>query len=151
MVAIIMSPLAQAEFHLGLEYSMLDVKYNKKVGVNTFSLVGGTHFNAYTSVEGRLGFGVSSDSESDVDIYYGLYGKVGIPYEKVYPYALLGVTRMQGKDEQGVEHNESDVSYGVGVSYNIDGRSSIGVQYLDLIDSNEKSARGVSLVYLQTY
>ena len=151
MLILLISPLAAAEFYLGLEYSKLDVDFKNTGNANAIGVVGGAPINEYLSIEARTVIGTSSASKDDIDIYYGAFARADKQYGQYYPYALLGYTYGKATDKDNNQGSESDVSYGAGVGYSLFDNASLGVQYIRYMDKGELSVDGFSLIFLQHY
>lgn len=119
-------------------------------GLIPFFLVAGLELNKYLATETRIGLGLGDRSKTvqgqDYNIrlkrYFGLYLKAGMPiHDKVEPYLIGGMTnaKISGKRFSGTE---TDLSYGVGVTfelpYGVDG----SLEYIDYFSENIFDASG---------
>ncbi|WP_298443015.1 porin family protein [uncultured Ferrimonas sp.] len=144
LIALAMLPaLACADngAYVGVQYSNVDAE---EVSLGALGLQAGYQFSEYLSAEGRMGVGISDDTYMGVDIelnnYFGAYLKAQYPTASGFsPYALLGYSKgeleasFQG---ESLSEDESDMSYGVGVEYDLGNRFLLGVEYLVLIDKD---------------
>ncbi len=138
------TPLAFANGYVGGSYSAFDYSENglsTDLSVGAISVIGGYQINDYVAVEARVGTGVGDDSYAgltlEMDNYYGVYVKAGMPIDNFYPYALLGMTKGElSLSGYGLSASasESDMSYGVGLAYNVNDQVSLNVEYANMLD-----------------
>ncbi|WP_067517054.1 outer membrane beta-barrel protein [Endozoicomonas ascidiicola] len=147
----LVSQFVNADFYVGMEYAELDVDYQSESrDIGTISVIGGTPIKDYLVIEARAGIGTDSDSNKDIDLLYGVYGKLGRVIGRFYPYALFGYTQVKGTDDDE-QISESDTSYGAGVSYQVSDKTSVSLNYMKHIDDNELSIDGASLQFVHHY
>lgn len=114
---------------------------------------GGYQFNDYLAAEARLGTGLDDDEfhgvKTEIDNFLGIYAKVGIPTPAgFYPYALVGLTRGELKASTRAfssKEDEDDVSFGVGVDYWFNPQFSLGLEYMQYMDTDDFEFSGLSL------
>lgn len=121
----------------------------------------GAFFNENISAEARLGLGVGDDStnyegfdvKAELDNYYGIYLRGGIPAGEVfYPYAVLGYTKAKvtatasafGQSASASE-SDSDLSYGVGADFAVTESLKINAEYMSYLDKDESELTGFSV------
>jgi outer membrane immunogenic protein len=121
----------------------------------------GAQFDDYLSLEWRIGTGLQDDdirgpgTKADVslDLFYGVYVLGGAPVtEHIYPYAALGYSRAELEiNDPGfsAEYKENDISFGVGVNFDVSNTFAINVEYLQYVKENgvELSGPTAGFVY----
>ena len=122
----------------------------------------GGYLNDNLALEARLGTGVTDDSvdaggtEVDVSLRYlvGAYLRAGAKVgDAAFPYVLLGFTRADVERESLVDSStqaETDVSYGVGVDFNLSGLT-VAVEYANLVDKDDAVYSGFSIGLKSTF
>lgn len=173
---------ATAENYVGLSYA--DTQYSEK-GLPNFDLgaaVGrfGSKANDYVAVELRVGVGVSEDTvekrvgyngfsvdaefELELDKFYGLYLKGGVPVSySLYPYVVVGFSDVtldatfetvidapfDGYNNHKVSEtdslSENDFSYGVGVDFKLTDRMSLNAEYIKLYEKDDIEISSMSI------
>ena len=164
------TPLAFANAYIGGSYSYFDFKEraieNGVVGaasddfrLNSLAITGGYQFTDILAAEVRLGAGISDDTRHirnrlrtvRLRNYVGAYARAGVPFGKIYPYALAGFTRADFRRTglttvaNSESRSETDLSYGVGVAYNFSDSLSMNVEYASLVDKKDVRLRGFSI------
>lgn len=115
----------------------------------------GMFFNKNFGVEARLGVGLGDDTISGIKLelnnYFGIYARGEIPLPNRFSvYGLLGVAAVDLKASAGgiqASAVDNDISYGVGVMYSINNKSSVGLEYLMLYDEGPTQIDGLSINY----
>lgn len=124
-------------------------------------LIGGAELSKNVAVEAMIGFNGGSDSVnyngydfSDAQIKIGpIYGFYIKPKAELAPnfevFGRLGYTRATATASfvgYGSEKaSDSDFSYGVGATYNIDPKVSINVDYMSYLNKTTYTANGFSI------
>ena len=117
--------------YLGAQYGLVTYSESGVPDYKPSALVirGGYHFSPYVSVEGRYGFGVSSDTQNllgvdvklEVDNVYGLYAVGHLPLAnsfELYGVAGFSSSSLTASGSGGsVSDSESDLSIGIGAEY----------------------------------
>jgi len=115
----------------------------------------GGYVNENIALEGRLGLGLTGDEIAgrDVDLNYNfsVLSRVGIPVQKVFPYALVGFTRAEiGISNPDVDDSETDLSVGVGVDMNVNNLT-LNVEYVQLVDKNDIDLSGFTFGFTTSF
>jgi len=137
--------------------TQLLVEYNKvnfddtlvDVSPSSFSIGIEYDFNEHFSVLGKYGIGVQDDTgntffgdaQVDIDNLYGVYFKAGIlPDAVAKPYALIGYTKTKlTANFNGLKfgQSEDDISYAVGVEFDVAEKFILNLDYSQLIDNSD--------------
>ncbi len=116
----------------------------------------GVEFIDNISGELRLGTGIGDDDVSvggtnvtvELDYFVGAYLRGSLPvHETVKPYAIIGATEGELTASAGgfsVSASESDLSYGFGLDFLIDERSTVSVEYMSYLDKDEASVTALT-------
>lgn len=147
--------------YFGVSYTTLEYEEAGFGAVNptAIQVAIGTPLSTNFALEGRLGFGASSDSlnylgteiELEVDTVVGAYLKGIAPLaERFAVYGLLGITHGEITASVpslgvSVSDDDTDVSYGVGATLGFSERASAFVEWANLLDGSNFEASGLSL------
>jgi len=147
----------------GFQYSMVNYKESGFDKANPSMLVGnlGKNFNKYLSVEGRLGFGISSDTvgysfyklRMEIETLFGLYGLARVDVSQASSiYALIGASQIKAKVSgfgASSSSSESGLSYGVGGDIGITNNITLNIEYTNYLDKSDftLSAFGLGVKY----
>lgn len=95
----------------------------------------GKEFSPNFAAEVRLGTGLSSDANVEVNNYAGFYGKGILPVSKeVSVYGLLGYTSAKLNFKGGGGSvSDSGLSYGLGADFAVSRAVSLGVEWASLV------------------
>ncbi|MBD3648422.1 MAG: porin family protein [Pseudomonadales bacterium] len=118
----------------------------------------GTRFNENFSGEIRAGIGIGDDSvnvlgtdvDLELDTLFGAYVRGGIQAsETLYPYVILGYTRGEATASVSgfgsVSDSESDVSFGLGVDFDVSKTLTINFEYMNYLDKGGAEIDGFSI------
>ncbi|WP_066018447.1 porin family protein [Endozoicomonas atrinae] len=152
------SPFALANIYVGGSLSAMDYSEGSIEDVAPVALSGlvGIKANEHFSTEVRVGFGVGNDSAKyqgesvtlDVDNFVGVYGRLGMPVGKVYPYVVAGLTQVEMTIDvagQSMSETDSDISYGVGLDYNLNKSLKLNLEYINLYDRGDSKINSVNI------
>lgn len=146
------APAAFASPYLGGGYSQLFVTYgdlNDGVNMGTVHITGGYQFNDFLALEARAGMGVGDAHHAgqtfEIDTYYAGFVKIGAPLDNVYPYLLAGYSRGTIETKGASDWTESDMSYGLGISYQLAPSLSMQGEYTNLLSQGETRIIGFNL------
>ncbi len=149
--------------YVGAQYSFVTYTESDIPDFNPTALVfrGGYKLNKNFALEGRFGFGLSSDSQIvsginldlEVDTIYGAYGIGYMPVsDKVDVYGILGVTQGKlsataslGSISASVTGDDSDISYGVGADFNVSNQVAINIEYMSYFSKSDFDASALSI------
>ncbi len=134
-------------FGVGLADAQLDLdKYAPRDETN-LDLRLGYDFRPYLAAELRLGSSLHSESGKGSEAGYvaGL-ARVNLPFERVTVYGLLGAANV-AVDVPGNDDGFSGVAFGAGIELYGTERSALGIEYLQLGDSDRYRTLGVGLVH----
>ena len=133
--------------YLGAIYTAVKVKPDDgpNIDLGALGIRGGYYFNKYFSAEGRLGFGVSDDTEGgfkvELDNIIGIYAVGHWPLSDQFQlYGLIGYSRIEitGSDPTGSESDDDGgLSYGVGAEFDMTNNWSLGVEYTSYLQDGE--------------
>lgn len=160
---------AEAEFYKSKPYAggnISGVDLSVTGGPDDLSLVTGyarfgARFDDYFSLEWRIGTGLQDDdidvlgvnSEVSLDLFYGAYVLGGLPVtEDIYPYVLIGYTQAEvelNSRDSSDEYEEHDVSFGVGINFDVSNQFAINLEYLQYLkeDGVELSGPALGVLY----
>jgi opacity protein-like surface antigen len=167
-VALLTAANAQADFYKSKPY------VGGNLAGNTLSITGvpddlslltgyarfGAQFDDYFALEWRIGAGLQDDdaevmnakTDINLDLFYGAYVLGGIPItEYFYPYALIGYTKAElelNSADFASEYKEGDISFGVGVNFDVSNQFAINLEYLQYIEENGVELSGPTLGFL---
>jgi opacity protein-like surface antigen len=159
---------AEADFYKSKSYvggNISDQTLSVKGVSDEFSLATGyarfgAQFDDYFSLEWRIGTGLQEDDikvsdakvDASLDLLYGAYVLGGFPVtEHIYPYALIGYTRAELELSRGIStigYEDNDISYGVGVNFDVSDTFAINLEYLQYLKENGVELAGPSLGFL---
>lgn len=146
-----------------MNYEEEFLSQNLEFDLTALSFKVGYQIAPAAALEVRFGFGLSDDSddfsflgssydaELELDSYYGLYTKFGLPNSSaVYPYIILGFSDVEmevsfpdvGLSDSG---SDSDFSYGVGVDINVSDSVSFYAEYMNWYDKNSVEISGFNI------
>lgn len=151
LTAAIFSMSAGAnDLYAGATINLIDYDEDgvPSLSLTTLSGIFGIKVNENFSVEGRLGFGIGDDDVNflgenvtlEIDHYYGIYGRIGAQVEQFYPYVLLGYTSGETTASvlgQSFSADDSDLSYGVGIDFNVSDTIAINAEYMNYLEGSE--------------
>ena len=144
--AVSMTSLAfagEGPWYVGASYNTVKSDWgSRNFDLTALGLQAGYQLTDVVAMEVRTGTG-NDDTDSglkvELDSYYGIYCKVGIPSNSViYPYALLGYTNVDvtfsGAGRSRSDKSD-DISYGAGVSFNINNLFDVNIEYVKMFDN----------------
>jgi len=114
-------------------------------------------FNEHFSIVGKYGIGIQDDTGStffgdaqvDIDNLYGVYFKAGIlPDAVAKPYALIGYTKTKltaNFNGQKFGQSEDDLSYAIGVEFELNEDLLLNLDYSQLIDDADVDMSSINL------
>jgi opacity protein-like surface antigen len=131
--------------YVGVGYSMFNVspEFISDFELSSLGVRGGYYFNNYFSLEGRLGLGVSDDTQTisgfgditlELDYVLGVYAVGHIPLsERFQLYGLAGITKAESTFKSpgfpDETESETDLSLGVGAEFDMTPNWSLAVEY----------------------
>lgn len=136
-----------------LGYSWLTIEGNG-VKANPGALRGiiGYNLHPYFAVEGMLAGGTTSDSDQGVDLKlrnaYGVFVKPKYDFGNVEVFGRVGYvhTSISASCAAGCSgRSDNDVAYGVGVNYNFNPRTYVGLDYTRYGDKDGVKVDGLTL------
>ncbi len=153
--------------YMGAQYAVFTYSESGFPDFNPTGLIvrGGYFFNKHFSLEGRLGFGISDDSNEitiaplgifeatlEVDNMFGVYGVGHLPVsQRVDLYGLFGYSKAEasaavpsvpGANASG---DESDLSLGVGADFLLTDAFSLNIEYTSYIGKSEFDLKAFAL------
>ena len=149
--------------YAGAQYSFITYTENDIPDFNPTALVfrGGYKLNKNFAIEARFGFGLGSDSQTisginldlEIDNLYGAYAVGYLPVsEKLDVYGIFGVTKGKltataslGSLSASVTGDDSDISYGVGVDFNVTPKIAINLEYISYFSKSDFDASALSI------
>ena len=148
---------AEGDVYLGIGYGMVTSSVAGLPDFEPAALVGryGKFTSDNISVEGRLGSGISDDTQDvgagfdatlDIDRILGVYGEYysGASSSTTRAYGIIGITQAGFTSTiPGVgsfSDDDSDISFGLGVNFEIGGDSFINLEYMDYGEFGEADA-----------
>ena len=97
------------------------------------------------AVEGMLGFGVKKDDDSKISNMMGVYAKPKFSFGDLEVFGRIGFTRIKAEIEGGDSDTGNDVTFGVGVNYNISRTMNVGVDYMSYYKKEGIKIDGVTI------
>ena len=142
---------ALAEGYVGLDYQMYTFSASGADDMEPQSMVlklGGS-LGQYAKVETRFGRSVADDNANGTDLkideIIGFYVKGGMDVmDLVFPYAVIGYSKVDFEFHDQPDQTESDVSYGVGADFHF-GDMQVGVEWMMMQDKTDYELEVVSL------
>lgn len=131
-----------------------------KVNLGTALAKVGYQIDDNFAVEGRLGTGLGTDNVDDctftceergyqLNAIGGVYASWMPSIEAdIKPYVALGVTsvKLEGKgDAADIDIKATDLSYGVGLKFNLDEQFDVSVEYMSYTDEDAAEVDGFSV------
>ncbi len=155
---------AEGDSYLGIQYGIVTVSESGFPDFEPTALVG--RYGKFTSdniaVEGRLGFGLSDDTQDigigvdadiEIDHILGVYGAYyfGTSSSKVRAYGILGFTQgeltISAPGFGSVSEDDSDISFGLGVNFAIGENGVINLEYMDYMEIEGTDITAIALGY----
>ena len=159
---------AEGDVYLGIQYSMVTLS---DAGIPDFEpAVLVVRYGKFTSdnisVEGRLGTGLSDDTQDiggldvsiDIDHMVGVYGAYysGTSSSTTRVYGILGIT--QGELTAtipgfvgSISDDDSDISYGLGVNFEIGENAVINLEYMSYMEIEGTDLTAIAIGYHALY
>lgn len=174
LILSISSTTNAKELYYGLNLSTLDYKEttSEQMIFPVFSIQTiygklGRVWNDNFSAEMRIGFELNDD-EKIVQVngmlvpiqlrlknFYGAYVKIGEQVNSnIYPYTILGYTRVKGKVKAlDIEDTnaESDFSFGVGVDFDLTETLKLNIEHMNYLDKNTAAISGFSIGLISNF
>ena len=130
--------------YLGAIYTAVKVSPDDgpDIDLGALGIRGGYYFNKYFSAEGRLGFGVSDDTEGgetvELDNILGVYAVGHWPLSDQFQlYGLIGYSKIEITTSFGGSDDDGGLSYGVGAEFDMTNNWSLGVEYTSYLQDGE--------------
>ena len=145
--------LYQQDGYMGLQYNLLSQQTSgDDIKPGALQARVGLQFTPNVAVEGRLGYGVQSDTVSGIKVdpewVVGAYVKVGLDKSlPVSPYLLAGHSTVTSTVD-GADMTQSDISYGAGMDINLNDSSAINLEWVKLDEINGYTLSTVNVGYL---
>jgi hypothetical protein len=128
---------AAQDFYVGASLSQVEFKPDGGPTFNPTAVAAvlGKEFGPNVAGEVRLGTGLSSDGNVEVDHYLGVYGKGILPMSReISLYGLLGVTSNKLNFRGGGgSASDSGLSVGIGADFGLGRATAIGVEWTSLM------------------
>lgn len=142
---------ALAESYVGADYQMYTFSTSGVDDLEPDALVFklGSSLGDYAKLEGRFGRSLSDDNADGVamkiDEIIGFYVKGGMDVmNMVFPYAVLGYSKVDFEVRDLPDQTESDMSYGVGADFHF-GSMQVGVEWMMMQDKTDYELEVISL------
>lgn len=143
--------LAENDLYVGAQYNMYSLGASgiSDLEPDGLAVVLGGKVNENFMLEGRFGRSLSDDNGSGtalkIDDHIGFYVKGGMEFANmVFPYVVLGYTKVDLEFYNELTQTESDLSYGVGADVHF-GNMQVGVEWMKLQDKTDYELEGLSL------
>jgi len=149
-----------SNFYIGAGYNFLETEAGGfDWDTSAVDIRVGKYFTPNFAIEGRGGFGVSDDTAAGLNVeinnYFGVYARGEIPINSQFSiYGLLGITDIELDVSAGgntVSGTDNDVSWGVGASFAINPKTSIGGEYMNLYDDGGVEISGFGINFQQKF
>lgn len=118
----------------------------------SYGAVFGAWVNRYWALEGRYSVGEEGERlddgrHLDVNHLYGAYLRGGFPLgEHLYPYVLVGRTKVEFNGGADGDGGKSGTSYGLGVTVHAWASPAIlNIEYASLIDGEDYNVEGLTI------
>lgn len=153
MIGLSTTALAQDEYrsYVGIDYQLYSFSTSGQSDLEPESIVFklGSSLGDYAKIEGRFGRSVADDNNRNtalkVDEIIGFYVKGGMQVaDMLFPYAIIGFTKVDFEFYQEPDQTESDLSYGVGADLHF-GRFQVGAEWMMMQDKSDYELEVVSL------
>lgn len=148
--------------YAGLKYSAwnYDDSDAPEFTLNSLEGVVGYSVNDRVSIEGRFGFGIGDDSDTEdgvkveleIEKHFGIYVKPRMQMDGFELYGLLGLSRVELKADVSsnvaeikVTDDETSFSYGVGVDFNATNSIAVNAEWRKLIAGDDYDISGPSV------
>ncbi len=158
---------AEGDSYLGIQYGIVTFSESGIPDFEPTALVG--RYGKFTSdnlaVEGRLGIGLSDDSQNifgldvdlEIDHILGVYGAYysGTSSSTTRAYGILGFT--QGEFTitvpgfGSVSDDDSDISFGLGVNFAIGENGVINLEYMNYMEIEGTDITAIAIGYNATF
>lgn len=135
------------------QFDYTDTNTDQDAQLDVVVLRLGQNFSRYFSGELRAGFGSRKDAlgnsgqSLEVDHFYGIYTKAGLPIaDMAFPYLAIGVTETEVSIYQGEAETQDSLggfSYGLGADFKITDNLELNVEYMSHFDKNNEQIRGL--------
>jgi len=154
----------QHGFYAGVGFSYLDSGVasglegdSGSVGFNTVDFIGGYKHSDFIGAEIRVGTGISGDNfvnDSDTAIdasighYESLYYRIESINQVAKLYGLLGYTNIEldfESDTDSESNSDSGMSWGAGIAFILNPKSSMNFEYKTLIDTDDSEFTSFSM------
>ena len=154
---------AEGDAYFGIQYSMVTFSESGFPDFEPVALVG--RYGKFTSdnfaIEGRLGFGLSDDTQNiigidvdlEIDHILGVYGAFyhGTSSPTIRPYGILGITQVEFTQSApgfgSVSDDDSDFSFGLGIDFEIGGNIVINLEYMDYGEFGGADVTAIAIGY----
>jgi len=154
---------AEGDSYLGIQYGIVTFSESGIPDFEPTALVG--RYGKFTSdnvaVEGRLGIGLSDDSQNifgldvdlEIDHILGVYGAYysGTSSSTTRAYGILGFTQAEFTATipgfGSVSADDSDISLGLGVNFEIGGNGFINLEYMNYGELDEADVTAIAIGY----
>lgn len=170
MSAIAIPGMAQepaSGMYFGAQYATVNIENGNGVDTSPTALVFqiGKEINKNFAIEGRFGMGMGDDSTGafigitpftvtqEVDTFFGIYAKGIMPASDVVSlYGMVGFTdgTVNTSITDGVitisdSGSESDISFGVGVDFDVTKSMALNIEYMNYIDVDNGTLDALSV------
>lgn len=146
-----LSASALAEHYVGLDYQQYSLSSSgmSDLEPESVALRLGSSLGDYARVEGRFGRSVADDNNEvtalKIDQYIGFYVKGGMTVaDMVFPYAIIGYSKVDLETYGERAETESDMSYGVGADLHF-GQFQVGAEWMMMHDKSDYELEVISL------
>lgn len=142
------------DLYAGVNYTFVNLEDDFiDADLGTLSGKVGVNVTPFLGVEARAGFGVDDDTISGVELsadsFFGAYATLNMVNESpMTPYVILGFTRFEIEASAGgitVSDDDSDVSYGIGMNWEVAPQVAGNVEYMRYYDKDGATVDGLGL------
>ena len=156
LVAMLACSAVQSENYYAVSVTKLDAGSGES-SIDLTGITGtyGTDLSDNISGELRFGLGVDDDTshysdgtfiENEVNHYFGAYLKISSSSGDIFPYAILGITKLKlttydSYEDATYKENDDDFSYGLGVDF----ENGFNLEYTQYYDKGGVETNGLSL------
>ena len=140
--------------YTGLNYTFMDIESgDANANAGTLSAKVGVMATPFLGIEARGGFGVDDDRIRGVDYsldnFFGGYATFNLANQSpITPYAILGFTRveLEAASHLGtVTEDETDVSYGIGMTMEFAPNLSGNLEYMRYYEDRDATVDGLGV------
>lgn len=167
-VALAQTAQSAGTGYVGIQAAQVDIDIDNAPSFKPTAAIAKLGYNVvdYIAIEGRIGTGITDDSNSsgfaevdvNLDVLAGLYavGRVPLGDSDISLYGVLGYTYIEATEKgtgYSVTAHESDASYGGGIQAQLSSTVSANLEYMSYQDKSnyDISAVGLGINYHYQY